>query len=331
MKVDFKFSNLCGTAYKKGNLLFTPDGNSLVSPVGNRISVYDLVANKSFTLPFENRKDISRIALSPSASLLISVDEDGRALLINYQKKVLLHHHSFKACVHDIKFSPNGKLIAVTHENAVQIWNAPGFTVEFAPFVLFKEYVGHYDLVTSVTWSQDSKYFLTTSKDMTVRLYAVDRKDFGGACLTGHSDAVIGAWFSFDGKKVYSVSRDGSLFEWALQGGEWSEKIDCSQMPRKKTKGPDQDIYPPIMKWKSINRHYFNQNNSKVVSATFHPKTGLLSIGFDSGIFGIWEMPDFINIHTLRFLFFDVAYLKKRLMLLLSIQLGSGLRLALQS
>lgn len=43
MKIDFKFSNLCGTVYKKGNLIFTPDGNSLISPVGNRVSVYDLV------------------------------------------------------------------------------------------------------------------------------------------------------------------------------------------------------------------------------------------------------------------------------------------------
>ncbi|EEB86555.1 hypothetical protein MPER_16449, partial [Moniliophthora perniciosa FA553] len=33
----------------KGNVIFTPDGNSLLSPVGNRVSVFDLVNNKSFT------------------------------------------------------------------------------------------------------------------------------------------------------------------------------------------------------------------------------------------------------------------------------------------
>ena len=38
----FQFSNLLGTVYKKGNLSFTPDGNSVVSPVGNRISIFDL-------------------------------------------------------------------------------------------------------------------------------------------------------------------------------------------------------------------------------------------------------------------------------------------------
>ena len=38
-----QFSNLLGTVYRKGNLLFTPDGTCLLSPVGNRVSVFDLV------------------------------------------------------------------------------------------------------------------------------------------------------------------------------------------------------------------------------------------------------------------------------------------------
>lgn len=38
-----QFSNICGTVYRQGNVLFTPDGNSLLSPVGNRVSVFDLV------------------------------------------------------------------------------------------------------------------------------------------------------------------------------------------------------------------------------------------------------------------------------------------------
>jgi len=38
-----QFSNLCGSVYRKGNVLFTPDGNSLLSPVGNRITVFDLI------------------------------------------------------------------------------------------------------------------------------------------------------------------------------------------------------------------------------------------------------------------------------------------------
>ena len=38
----WQFSNLCGAVYKEGNVEFTGDGNSVFSPVGNRISLFDL-------------------------------------------------------------------------------------------------------------------------------------------------------------------------------------------------------------------------------------------------------------------------------------------------
>lgn len=37
-----QFSTLCGSVYKGGNILFTPDGNTLASPVGNRVSMFNL-------------------------------------------------------------------------------------------------------------------------------------------------------------------------------------------------------------------------------------------------------------------------------------------------
>lgn len=43
MKANYQFQNLCGTVYRQGNVVFTPDGNSVLSPVGNRVSVFDLV------------------------------------------------------------------------------------------------------------------------------------------------------------------------------------------------------------------------------------------------------------------------------------------------
>lgn len=48
MKTDFKFSNLLGTVYSKGNLLFSPDGTHLYSPVGNRVTVFNLVEYADF-------------------------------------------------------------------------------------------------------------------------------------------------------------------------------------------------------------------------------------------------------------------------------------------
>lgn len=41
--IFFQFSNLLGTVYSRGNLLFNPEGTCLLSPVGNRVTVFDLV------------------------------------------------------------------------------------------------------------------------------------------------------------------------------------------------------------------------------------------------------------------------------------------------
>ena len=39
---SIQFSNLLGAVYRRGNLSFTQDGDNIVSPVGNRITKFDL-------------------------------------------------------------------------------------------------------------------------------------------------------------------------------------------------------------------------------------------------------------------------------------------------
>jgi len=52
-------------------------------------------------------------------------------------------------------------------------------------------------------------------------------------------------------------------------------------------------------RWGISSRYYFNQPGTRVVCSTFHPKTSLLIVGFNTGVFGLWEMPDFTPIQTL--------------------------------
>ena len=52
---------------------------------------------------------MSTIALSPDGNVLISVDEDGRALMVNARRGVVLHHFHFQKPVKDVKFSPDGR------------------------------------------------------------------------------------------------------------------------------------------------------------------------------------------------------------------------------
>ncbi|KAM0787544.1 hypothetical protein ACM66B_003615 [Microbotryomycetes sp. NB124-2] len=304
----FRFHNLCGTVYRQGNVVFTPDGNSVVSPVGNRVSVFDLVNNKSRTLAFENRKNIACIALSPDASTLVSVDEDGRALFVNFKRSVVLHHFNFKKPVRDIKYSPDGKFIAATHGSQIQIWKTPSHIArEFAPFVLHRTYTGHYDDVLSITWSRDSRFFLTTSKDMTARLYTLyPVEGYRPKTFAGHRDAVLAAYFSADHKTIYTVSKDGAAFTWSAKADDEAdsdeeEEEDDDRPPRNAiastSDGPDNTI--ALTRWGIKKRNYFMQTGSKVMSSTFHHQSNMLIVGFSNGVFGLWEMPDFVNVHTL--------------------------------
>ncbi|KAI0072933.1 WD40 repeat-like protein [Panus rudis PR-1116 ss-1] len=302
MKSNYKFSNLCGTVYRQGNIIFSADGNSVFSPVGNRVSVFDLVNNKSYTFPFENRKNISAIALSPDSNVLISVDEDGRALLVNVRRGVVLHHHNFKKAVKDIKFSPDGKFIAVTHDSHVQVWRTPNHLVrEFAPFVLHRTYTGHHDEVTSIEWSPDSKCFLTTSRDMTARLFTLDPLEgFRPKTFAGHRDVLLGAYFSADCKTIYTVSRDGAVFIWKAKASESDSDSDEEEpMPSTSQTGSQLTYEIANTRWGVHKRNYFNQAGTKVVCSTFHRSSSLLVVGFSTGVFGLWEMPAFSNIHTL--------------------------------
>ena len=104
MSYAFRFSSLIGTLYKTGNQLFTPDGNTLLSPVGARVTCVDLVSHTTTTLDFETRSDIARIALSPSGRLLLAVDVDGHALAVNYPRRVVVHRVNFKGPVRDLAF-----------------------------------------------------------------------------------------------------------------------------------------------------------------------------------------------------------------------------------
>ncbi|KAJ4468761.1 quinon protein alcohol dehydrogenase-like superfamily [Lentinula aciculospora] len=306
MKANYKFHNICGTVYRQGNVLFTADGNSLLSPVGNRVSVFDLVNNKSLTFAFENRKNIARIALSPDGNVLISVDEDGRALLVNYKRGVVLHHINFKKPVKDITFSPDGKFIAVTHGSHIQIWNTPNHLArEFAPFVLHRTYTGHMDDVLSIRWAQDSQCFITTSRDMTARLFTLNPVEgYRPKTFAGHRDAVLGAYFSENENAIYTISRDGAVFTWKGKAQESNtnssddEEDDEQSIASTCSSSPLTHKYINT-RWGVHKRNYFNVPGTKVITTTYHSSSSLLIVGFSTGIFGLWELPAFTNLHTL--------------------------------
>nr|XP_023648696.1 periodic tryptophan protein 2 homolog [Paramormyrops kingsleyae] len=327
MKFAYKFSNLLGAVYRRGNLNFSKDGNTVISPVGNRVSVFDLKNNKSETLPFSTSKNITCVGVSPDGNLAILVDEDGAALLISLVSRAVLHHFHFHKPVHSVSFSPDGRKFVVTKENVALMYHAPGKTREFNAFMLDKSYYGPYDETTCIDWTDDSKCFVVGSKDMTTWVFGTKRwANLVYYCLGGHKNAIVGCFFEQDSLDLYTVSQDGALCVWEcdteLDGllpekpreaplqetGEEEEEEEegaegqpRAEVIRGKSDGNRQQQGSRNVCYKRLGKYFFNKEGdfNDLTAAAFHKKTHLLVTGFASGIFHLHELPEFNLIHSL--------------------------------
>jgi periodic tryptophan protein 2 len=349
MKFNYKLQRLCGAYYGnptttdayggngKGsgsNLIYTSNGNILISSVSNRVQVLDLQTHTVRTLPVEARSNVKCLALSPDDTLLLVIDVQGYAMVINFVRGVVLHRLKFKRKVRHARFSPCGDYIAVTHGKHVQVWFSPNhLRKEFSPLVLHRTYTGQSSDVTRLEWSSDSSVLMASSRDCTARIWTIHTtRDYQPVTLSGHKTMIVGAYFAYDENNrinsCYTVSEDGALVSWkaTYEASENpDEDIDLPPAEGFEAQADDavdffsgggagQPKLPSSLnnnthksqahhlvhcKWTYGSRHYFNQEGSTVVASTYNPKSQLLAIGFSSGIFGLYEMPSVSNIHTL--------------------------------
>ncbi|XP_067628403.1 periodic tryptophan protein 2 homolog isoform X2 [Eurosta solidaginis] len=216
MKFSYKFSNLLGAIYRNGNLQFTPDGNSIISPVGNRLSIYDLRNHKSRTLSLESRYNYVGIALSPDGTLLIAVNEVGEAQLISLVSCTIIHRHKFQTKPQCVVFSPDGAYFAVALGNLVLVFAAPGeLTGEYNPFVLKRRFLGGFDDVTWLDWSSDSRFLAVGCRDGTTKIVGMRfLSNFRTYILAGHTDEIVASFFERNSMHVNTLSRNGQLCLW---------------------------------------------------------------------------------------------------------------------
>lgn len=341
MKVNFKLQRLCGAYYghpnstatqagkaSGANLVYTSSGNTLISAVSNRIQAIDLQSHTVRTLPIEARSNIRCLALSPDDSLLLVVDIQNYALLVNFHRGIVLHRFRFKKKVRQVKFSPDGSFIAVTHGKHVQVWHTLNQTrKEFAPLILHRTFTGQSDDVTSLYWSSDSTVLLAGSRDGTGRIWTVNTtKNYNPVTISGHKSPIVGVYFTHNmlcSKKsiesCYTISEDGALVTWQCNHNgdevDLPDSIDVKVDPDDFFTGGSRQEYSHVgvpiaddeiqahqlvtASWRLKSRHYFHQEGSIVTATSYCPKSELLVVGFSSGLFGLYELPSVANIHTL--------------------------------
>jgi len=158
---------------------------------------------------------------------LITIDVDGFALIINYAKQVIIAHFNFRDHVTALSFSPDSKFFAVATGKKVKIFEAPSVSHKtFSPLVLYKKYGNlHSDDIRGISWSNDSRFFISWSDDLTVKMMSLHKiVGFLPFTFSGNHKKIVNAFFSEDNTRIFTVSQNGVVLLW-----KWTdEKSEAS-------------------------------------------------------------------------------------------------------
>ncbi|XP_061344011.1 periodic tryptophan protein 2 isoform X2 [Gastrolobium bilobum] len=296
--MNFRFQNLLGAPYRGGNAVIS-NNTLLLSPVGNRVAITDLLKSQTTTLPIQSSSNVSRIAVSPDGTFLLTVDDRNRCLFVNIRRRVVLHRISFKHHVGAVKFSPDGALIAVAAGKLVQIWRSPGFRREFFPFELVRTFADFHSKISSFDWSPDSTYLIVGSKDLTARILVCK-------AYTVTKDCYLFSWgFTSDNDNAgMQVEDEGS--EPPSPGtpdrdaeGNFESDGNGNVKKRKECDIEDDGGYLLRGKWELLRKDGFMQAPARVTACDYHRGLDMVVVGFSNGVFGLYQMPDFVCIHLL--------------------------------
>merc|ERR1712226_1051139 len=110
-----------------------------------------------------------------------------------------------QALINDVKFSPDGHLLAsASFDKSIKVWSGKDGTFLYS-------LRGHVASVYQIAWSADSRLLVSASEDSTIKCWQQSKLLLD---LPGHADQVYAIDWSPDGQCVASGSKDRTLKIW---------------------------------------------------------------------------------------------------------------------
>ena len=211
--------------------------------------------------------NVQRIESEKQKTEAQNVTSKLRQLLAEVKEKNQLQREQSNAkslqWAQNVKFSPNGKLVAITKSvGFVEIWSQDGsfitnidsessFSPSFSPDsqiivatdmgideddsitiskvdgTLLKKFKGHRGRITCVGFSPDGKFIASAGADGMIKFWAIDGTLI--KTIKAHTNKITSLSFSPDGKIIASASNDNTIKLWKSDGVSTIKTIDTIQ------------------------------------------------------------------------------------------------------
>ena len=191
--------------------ILSPDGKTILTCSNdNTARLWDL-SGKCLSI-FQGHKDvIYRVLFSPDGNSILTVSSDNTLKLWDLSGKCTSTFFGNKDYIYTASFSPDGQsIISASNDYTVRLWNLSGKCQS----TFYRDSC----LVYDVKFAKSGILILTSCNNNFDRVELVDLTGKPLAYLKGHSDFVQLAFFSPDGEKIITSSRDNTLKLWDLTG-----------------------------------------------------------------------------------------------------------------
>lgn len=205
---------------------FSADGQGIVSCARDLTTIRwkrGSVHMDGHAMPFESGPICA--AYSPDRSLVVTVTEDGKAVLVAGKSGEARGTRDLGAPARWVDFNKDGKRFLTTAGSKAVIWSVDDEKPLGAP--IEHPQAADRDL-RMARFSSDGNLIVTASNDGTARVWDVSsRKEV--AVLKIHEGPVTSARFSFDGKMLVTTGADGTIVVWDT--AKWQQTGETMMLP----------------------------------------------------------------------------------------------------
>jgi WD40 repeat protein/serine/threonine protein kinase len=165
---------------------------------------------------------VQAASFSPDGKLVATAGRGPEVSIWKTDTGELVRSHAVSRAVLSVAFSPDGKRLAVTSMDELQLLNA---SWDAAP-----RQRAHRDGAFSVAFSPDGKRIATGSYDRDVLIWKVNTGEVANV-LSGHTDTVSGVRYTPDGRFIVSASNDRTVRIWNAHTGALTAVLGGAAAP----------------------------------------------------------------------------------------------------